>query len=107
MIIDYKVGKYIYENQKIEIEDQRNVFLKGTNPYDGLSTYFGIWENENGLAIVTIISSRNISYEYSRDRAIHTESNIKDYLERNLNVKVISKQEFKQKLDSIQKIIEI
>ena len=107
MIIEYKVGKYIYEDKKIEIKDDKNIFFKGTNPYDGLSTYFGIWENENGLAMVTIISNRNISYEYSRSKVIHTLPDIKKYLEGNRDVKIISKKEFKDQLDRIQKIIEI
>lgn len=42
MVIEYETSKYIKEKQKIEINDTKNVFLQGTNPYDGLSTYFGI-----------------------------------------------------------------
>ena len=61
MLIKYETSKYIKEKAQIEITDTKNVFLKGTNPYDGLNTYLGIWNKEKGIAIVNITSWRNIS----------------------------------------------
>lgn len=51
MIIEYEVSKFIKEKGKFEIEDTKNVFLQGLNPYDGLPTYFGIWVNDKRLFI--------------------------------------------------------
>lgn len=99
MIIKYEKTQYMTTTHEIDIPDTKNVFLKGTNPYDGLSTYFGIWTNKNCLVIVTLIGHRNISYEYSLNISNHTESDIKQYLERNKNVQKISKEEFQKELN--------
>ncbi len=107
MIIEYETNKCIKEKQKIEINDTKNVFLQGINPYDGLSTYFGIWINNNYLVIATLISGRNISYEYTSSKSIYTECDIKKYLESNKNVKVISKDDFTKQLLRVAKILEI
>ena len=107
MIIEYETSKYIKEKQKIAINDTKNVFLQGTNPYDGLSTYFGIWINNNYLVIANLISGRNISYEYTSNKNIYTECDIKKYLESNKNVKVISKDDFTKQLLKVVKILEI
>ncbi len=107
MIIEYETSKYVKENQRIEIPDTKNVFLKGKNPYDGLDTYFGIWNNNNTLVIVTIISWRTIYYERYLNTSVYTACNIKKYLEQNENVKVITKAEFKKQIDNIRSIMEI
>lgn len=107
MVIEYETSKYITEKQKIEIEDTKNVFLQGVNPYDGLNTYFGIWSNENGLSIVTLISNRCVSYEYSKNKSIHTECDIKKYLADNRKVKLIPKEIFIEQLNRIKEIIKI
>lgn len=107
MIIEYETNKFIKEKQKIEINDTKNVFLQGTNAYDGLDTYFGIWENKDCFVIVTLISNRNISYEYSTNKNVYTECDIKRYLENCKNVKVISKSDFTKQLSRIIKILEI
>jgi len=54
MLIEYETSRCITENKKIEIEDPKNVFLKGLSLYEGLTTYFGVWKNANGLSIITI-----------------------------------------------------
>ena len=107
MIIEYKNNNIKRESKKIEIENTKNVFLKGKNPYDGLDTYFGIWNNNNTLVIVTIISWRTIYYERYLNTSVYTACDIKKYLEQNKNVKVITKAEFKKQIDNIRSIMEI
>ncbi len=107
MLIEYETSKYVKEKAQIEITDTKNVFLQGKNPYDCLNTYFGIWIKRDGIAIVTITSWRNISYEYSLSKNIYTEQYIKKYLENNKNVKIISKEEFKKEIDHVRSILEI
>lgn len=36
MIIKYEITEYSSVTKEIDIPDTKNVFLKGTNPYDGL-----------------------------------------------------------------------
>ena len=100
MVIEYQVSRYIEENKEIDIEDTKNVFLKGIDPYNGLNTYFGIWSNEECIVIATITSNRCISYEYSLDKSIYTENDIKKYLEKNNNVVAISKDTFVEQLQN-------
>lgn len=107
MIIEYEVSNFVKEQKCIEIEDTKNVFLKGINPYDGINTYFGIWSNDNYLSIVTIISNRCISYDCTTSKNVYTECDIKKYLANNKNIKVISKVEFADKLNSIIEKFEI
>ncbi len=107
MIINYVKNKFLKEEKLMEIENTKNVFLKGRNPYDGVSTYLGIWTNEKYLVIVTLISNRCISYEYSLDKRIYTELNIRKYLEDNDNVETISRDEFENQLKNIIEIFEI
>lgn len=107
MVIEYEVSNFVNEKRTIDIEDTKNVFLKGTNPYDGFSTYFGIWTNKVYLSIVTLISDRCVSYEYTRNKNVYTECSIKKYLADNRNVKVISKAEFIEKLNNFKEKIEI
>lgn len=54
-----------------------------------------------------MISDRNISYEYSLNLAVHTEAEIKRFLEHSKNVKTISKDEFQKKLNDIIRIIKM
>ena len=105
MLIKYEKNEYKREQCQIEIEDTKNIFLKGINPYDGLSTYFGIWTNEKYIVIVTLISNGNISYEYSLNKNIYTESDIKKYMELNNNVEIISKEKFKNQLQKVISIV--
>lgn len=107
MLIEYEISKFEKQKAQIEITDPKNVFLKGTNPYDGLNTYFGIWTKDNGLAIVNITSWRNISYKYYLNKDLSTQVDIELYLEHNNNVKIISKEEFKKEIDHIRTILEI
>ncbi len=107
MKIKYTVGTYIKEEKELEIEDTKNIFLQGNNPYDGLNTYLGIWTNEKYLLIITLISGRNIRYEYSTNKNIYTYADIKEYLENNKNVKIISRDEFKEQLQKITSILKI
>lgn len=107
MIIEYEVSNFVKEKRTIEIADTKNIFLKGTNPYDGLSTYFGIWTNKIYLSIVTLISDRCVSYDCTMNKNVYTECDIKKYLANNKNVKVISKAEFTEKLKDFNEKIEI
>lgn len=107
MIIEYEISKFVKEKAQLEIKDTKNVFLQGTNPYDGLNTYFGIWTKKDGLVIVNITSWRNISYKHYLSKNLSTENDIKQYLQYNNNVKTISKDEFKKEIDHIRLILEI
>lgn len=107
MIIEYETSKYIKEKAQIEIQDTKNVFLQGKNPYDCLNTYFGIWINNSYLVIATFISGRNIHYEYYLNKNGYTEGYIKKYLENNKDIKIISKNEFRKQLEKINTILEM
>ncbi len=107
MIINYETSKYVKEKCQMEIEDTKNIFLQGTNPYDGLNTYFGIWTTENSLIIATLISGRNVRYESYINRNLYTESDIREFLTNNNNVKIISKDIFKEQINNIKSILEI
>lgn len=107
MIIEYEISKYEKEKVQIEIKDTKNVFLKGTNPYDGLSTYFGIWTKEDGISIANITSWRNITYKHYLSKDLSTETEIQLYLQYNNNIEVITKNEFKKEIDHIRSILEI
>ena len=107
MIIEYETSKYISEKHKIEIEDTKNVFLKGKNIYDNLPTYFGIWLNDGCLSIVTIISYRTISYKSYLNPKLYTKCDIQEYLKNSKDVRVIEKSEFKEQINYITKILQI
>ena len=107
MQVEYEVKKLCIEHKRIYIEDEYNVFLKGTNPYDGLDTYFGMWKNNDYFVIVTLISNRNISYQSYRTIPANTEKDIKEFLEHNRNVDIISKDQFQEQINKIRKIINI
>ena len=106
MTIQYTKSAFIKENKTIEIENPKNVFLKGKNPYDNLDTYFGIWINKGNIVIVSIISYRVISYKRYLGTNLHTEQDIREYLENNNTVLPISKEKFKEQLDYIKDIFE-
>ena len=107
MVIEYETSKYVTETKKLEISDTKNVFLKGRNTYDNLPTYFGIWINNGGLSIVTIISYRNISYKYYINTNLSTRCDIQDYLKYSKDIEIISKDEFKEQINHIKTILEI
>lgn len=83
------------------------MFLKGKNTLDNLPTYFGIWDNNGCLSIVTIISYRTITYKYYLNTKLPMESDIQNYLKFNDNIEVISKDEFKSQIEFIKEIMEI
>lgn len=107
MLVEYEKNTYIKETKNIEIKDDKNVFLYGKNPYDGFSTYFGIWSNGDYLIVATLISGRTINYEYFLNKNISTECYIKKYLESNNYVDTISKDVFKEQLKKVTSILEI
>ena len=107
MIIEYIESHYINKNHKIEIEDTKNVFLKGKNIYDNLPTYFGVWLNDGCLSIVTIISYRTINYKSYMNPNISTKYDIQEYLKNSKDVVVIEKDQFKEQINHITKILKI
>lgn len=107
MVIEYEKYKFTKENGKIEIDDTKNIFLKGTNPFDNLDTYFGIWPNNGGLSIVTIISYRTITYKHYLNTNLSTICDIQEYLKNNDNVKIIQKDQFEEQINHIRSIFEI
>lgn len=107
MIIEYETSKYVKEIHKIEIEDTKNVFLQEKNMWDNQDTFFGIWPNNNGLSIVTIISYRTIAYKHYLSTNLSTTNDIQEYFKNSNNVKIISKEQFKKQIDYIKTIFEI
>ena len=107
MIIEYTKSHYIDKKHKIEIEDTKNVFLKGKNIYDNLPTYFGVWLNDGCLSIVTIISYRTINYKSYMNPNISTKYDIQEYLKNSKDVVVIEKNQFKEQINHITKILKI
>lgn len=107
MIIEYAKNKYVTEIKQLEIKDSKNVFLKGKNMYDNLPTYFGIWENNGGLSIVTIIRYCIISYKYYLSTNLSTVCDIQEYLKNSNNVEIINKDEFKEQINYIRSIFKI
>ena len=107
MIIEYEKNKYVTEIKQLEITDSKNVFLKGKNMYDNLPTYFGIWENNGGLSIVTIIRYCIISYKYYLSTNLSTVCDIQEYLRNSNNVEIINKDEFKEQINYIKSIFKI
>lgn len=107
MVIKYTTNKFVEEEKEIEIQDTKNVFLEGKNPYDNLPTYFGIWLNDGHLSIVTIISYRTINYECYLNPSLSTKCDIQEYLKDNEDVKVIEKSEFKEQIEHIKTILKI
>lgn len=107
MIIEYEKNKHTTETFKFEIEDIKNVFLQGNNMWDNVNSYFGIWESNNRVTVVTITGYKTINYDYCFDTGFSTICYIKEYLGKNNNVKIISKEEFKEQIDHIRKRLEI
>jgi len=107
MVIEYETSKYVTETKKLEISDTKNVFLKGRNTFDNLPTYFGIWINNGGISIVTLISYRNINYQYYINTNLSTEIDIKNYLKYSKDIEIISKDEFREQISHIKTILEI
>lgn len=107
MIIEYETSKYVKEKQNIEIEDTKNVFLKGKNIYDNLPTYFGIWLHDGCLSIVTIIRYRTISYKCYLNPNLSTKCDIQEYLKNSNDVEVIERSEFKEQINHITTILKI
>lgn len=99
MFIKYKVRKSTEYLTEREIPDIKNVFLKGTSPFSADTTYFALWEKEDYLVTVSMLLEGFINYQYFTDKSIDTTSLIKKFLKENHNVKVISKQTFKEQLD--------
>ena len=107
MIIEYEKNKYVTEIKQLEITDSKNVFLKGKNMYDNLTTYFGIWEKNAGLSILTIIRYSIIRYKYYLSTNLSTVCDIQEYLRNSNNVEIINKDEFKEQINYIKSIFKI
>ena len=107
MIIEYEKYTMSKGNGKIEIENTKNVFLKGKNPFDNLDTYFGIWSNNSGLSIITIISYRTIRYKHYMNANLSTICDIKEYLKNNNDVKIIQQEQFEKQINHIRTIFKI
>ncbi len=98
MTIEYKTSKIIEETRQLEIEDEENVFLQGVKLGEDYTTWFGIWKNQKGRAIVTLEPTNIRYYSFTEDHDV-SKLYIEAYLEKNSNVKVITKEEFKDILD--------
>ena len=107
MIIEYEKNKYVTEIKQLEITDSKNVFLKGKNMYDNLPTYFGIWENNKQISIVTIISYRTVTYKHYLNENLSTICDIQEYFKHNDSVVIIDRKEFEKQINHIKSIFEI
>ena len=105
--IEYEKSKFVKEKKYLKLEDTKNLFFSGKNSNNGQNTFFGIWENENYLVIVTLLGNDKISYEYSKDKNIYTDNYIKEYLENNNYIDGISKGVFKKQFQNILRKLEI
>lgn len=107
MIIEYKTGRFIKESDQIEIADTKNVFLRGKHPDHRYTTYFGIWIHEETIRIVTIMGWHIIDYKCYLSSNLPVKDDILEYLEHNTDIKIITKDEFKEQVQHIRKIIDI
>ena len=105
-IINYTKEKLLKEEYKIEIEDTKNVFLKGRTPQKNEEIYFGIWKkSENGNEVTATIKSRDIKFDYSIYGSIGSIVEIRHFIEANNKIEKISKDKFFKKLDTVKAIL--
>lgn len=107
MVIEYKPSKVIKMNNKLEITDTKNVFLKGKNPDNWFDTFFGIWPNDRGLVVITIIGWHTIKCKCYLDSNVSTNGDIQMYLENNKDVEIIPKEDFKFQIENMRSVMEI
>lgn len=107
MIIEYEKNKYVTEIKQLEITDSKECIFKRQKYVCNLPTYFGIWENNGGLSIVTIIRYCIISYKYYLSTNLSTVCDIQEYLRNSNNVEIINKDEFKEQINYIKSIFKI
>ncbi len=106
MIINYKKSKYVTEEFEIEIEDIYNCFLQGNSENKNITEYLGIYTTNEYLIIIKIEEYSNIKLENWSNKNLYTENDIKIFLKGHKEVKVITKEIFKNKLKEILKILE-
>jgi len=104
--IHYSKENFIKVECEFEIEDIKNVFLKGQDSFNR-TVYFGMWQNQNGDGITANVEDRKIMFDYSRYGLTGSTVNAKKFLQANKKVEKISKEVFFNKLDSIKKILVI
>lgn len=100
MDITYHKKNIETKENRIKIENTRDCYLCGRTETYNTSTLFGSFINEKGLVIIDI-EHDCISYTTSTNTSEYTESYIKRYLERNNNVQIISKEQFKKEYNFI------
>ena len=105
MIIKYKVEKWMIQEKQIEIKDPMNVFLKGENYLE--KSYFGIWNDKNRIFIISILNGDTIKYYSYSNMDFDVSEYLSQYLRNCEKVEIITKNEFKQQIQNIIKIIDI
>jgi hypothetical protein len=103
--IFYEKSKFVREEHEFEIEDMKNVFLKGRDSSFNRTVYLGIWQNQNGGGVTATIGDREIKFDYSRYGLSESTANIRKFLESNRKVEKISKDLFFEKLDNIKNLL--
>lgn len=106
MIINYKKIKFVTEEFKFEIEDTHNCFLQGESENKNITEYIGIYTTNEYLLIIKIEEYSNIKLEHWLNKSVCTDNDIKNFLKEHKEVKVITKEIFKNKLNEILKILE-
>lgn len=101
------VSREIKTNKDIEleIEDIRNVFLKGRDIHRNTNELLGIWIDKQGLKIVSILNQSAISIDCNRNVSVSTRVDIECFLKNHNNVVEISKEEFRKELNRIMSLL--
>ncbi len=95
------------ERVELEIEDIKNSFLKGNDKLNNLTNYLGICIDNQHLKIIEIRNQRMISIECLRNVSCGTLCDIERFIRNNDNVKIISRNEFKNELDRLIEILQL
>ena len=105
MIIKYMITKLVNEEGEFEIGDTHHCFLQGNSTNMNEIEYLGIYRTEKKLVIIEIFRNSKILSEFYDNKYIPTETNIRDFLKTHRDVKVITEDFFRYKLDTIVNIL--
>lgn len=93
------------EELEFEVEDIKNVFLKGQDKIYNRTVCFGLWQYKAGFKVVTI-SSDVITFDHSICSSENTSIDIKKFLQSHNSVEKISQQQFISRLSNVKWIFE-
>lgn len=102
--LSYEKPRVVMEQCEFEIEDDKNVFLEGYCE-DGQPCYFGVWQSNKGLRIVTITNHNDIKVQYSLYKSGYVNVDIKKFLSSHNNVNYISKEILFKEINDIKSLL--